>query len=50
MLRRRDRSVCSAQGSALGLDQGRVELEGTVYLNGQTLEAYIQKIVAEMLG
>ena len=37
-------------GSALGLDQGRVELEGTVYLNGQTLEAYIQKIVAEMLG
>ena len=37
-------------GSVLGLDQGRVELEGTVYLNGQTLEAYIQKIVAEMLG
>ena len=43
----RDRS---GPGSALALDQGRVELEGTVYLNGQTLEAYIQRVVAEMLG
>lgn len=40
----------SGPGSALALDQGRVELEGTVYLNGQTLEAYIQRVVAEMLG
>ena len=40
----------SGPGSALALDQGRVELEGTFYLNGQTLEDYIQRVVAEMLG